>query len=128
MKIMKSFLAALLLSAVFVACSKDNDSPPPSFAIEGMWEGKIGTGSATPSGQYALKIKSGGGVERINSNGSATASGTWQLAGNNFTATYNYSNGTVVNVTGTIDKGQNKLTATWENNGGEEGSLYATKQ
>ena len=88
-----------------------------SFSIEGKWAGKIGTGAATPSGQYALNIKSGGVVERVNSSGNVTATGTWQMNGNNFTATYNYSNGTVVDVTGTIDKAKYKLTANWENIG-----------
>jgi|SRR5687767_2850857 len=128
MKIMKLFFMSLFLAAVFVACKKDNDNTPPPFAMEGLWEGKIGTGSVTPSGQYALKVKAGGVVERINSNGSVTASGSWQLNGNNFSATYNYSSGTIVNVTGNVDKGKNKMTATWKNNGNEEGSLYVDKQ
>ena len=128
MKIVKSLFMALVIAYAFGACSKDNDSTSPPFAIEGMWDGKIGTGTAAPSGQYALRIMAGGSIERINSSGTATASGNWQLAGNNFSATYNYSNGTVVNVVGIIDKGKNKLTATWENSGGEEGSLYANKQ
>ena len=128
MKIMKSLLMTLVIATALASCSKNNNDTTPPFSIEGTWEGKIGTGTAIPSGQYALKIKPGGGIERINSSGTATASGGWQLTGNNFTATYNYSNGTVVNLVGTIDKGKNKLTASWENNGGEEGSLYANKQ
>ncbi|MFC0774443.1 hypothetical protein [Terrimonas alba] len=126
MKIIKSLAVALLLTTSFVACKKDNTPPP--FTIEGKWEGKIGTGNATPSGQYALNIKSGGTIERVNSNGTITASGTWQLAGDNFSATYNYQNGTVVEVVALIDKGSKKLSGSWENNGGEEGSFYANKQ
>lgn len=124
---MKSLFAAILLTTAFAACSKNNDDTPPPFVMDGLWEGKIGTGSVTPSGQYALKIKPGGIVERVNSSNNVTASGTWQLNGSNFTATYNYSNGTIVSVTGTVDKGKNKLTATWENNGNEEGTLFANK-
>ncbi len=126
MKIVKSLVVALLVTSFFVACKKDNTPPP--FTIEGKWEGKIGTGNATPSGQYALNIKSDGVVERVNSNGTVTASGNWQLAGDNFSATYNYQNGTVVEVTAHMDKGSKKLSGSWENNGGEEGAFYANKQ
>lgn len=126
MKIMKSLIVALLVTSFFVACKKDNTPPP--FTIEGKWEGKIGNGNSTPSGQYALNIKSGGVVERVNSSGNVTASGTWQLAGSNFSATYNYQNGTVVEVTALVDKGSKKLSGNWENNGGEEGSFYANKE
>lgn len=126
MKILHGLLMALTLATTLVACSKD-DSPPP-FTIEGKWEGKIGSGSVPPSGQYALQIKAGGTIERIGSNGSVSASGTWALNGNNFVATYFYSNGTEVHVEGTIDKEKYKLTANWENNGGDEGTLYANKK
>ncbi len=76
MKILKSLSMALLLTLVFVACSKDKNDTPPAFSIEGKWFGKIGAGAAIPSGQYALNIKSGGVVERVNSIGNVTATGT----------------------------------------------------
>lgn len=127
MKIISLFVASLLITA-FVAFSKDNNETPAPFVIDGLWEGKIGTDAGTPSGQYALKFKSDGIVERINSSNTVTAFGTWQLEGNNFTATYNYSNGTIVNISGIINKKKNRLTATWENNGNEEGTLFANKK
>lgn len=126
MKILNGLLMALTLATTLVACSKGDGSPP--FSIEGKWEGKIGSGAVAPSGQYALHIKAGGTVERIGSNGSVSASGTWTLNGNSFAATYFYSNGTQVKVEGTIDQAKYKLTADWENNGGEEGTLYANKK
>lgn len=123
-----SLFAMLLLITAFFAFSKDKDNAPALFFIDGLWEGKIGNESGTPSGQYALNIKSDGSVERVNSGNTITAYGIWQLKGSTFTATYNYSNGTIVNVTGTVDKEKNKLTATWENNGNEEGTLFASKK
>ena len=125
MKIIGLF-AALLLVAAFVAF-KERDVTASTFTIDGLWEGKIGTDPGTPSGQYAVKIKSDGIIERVNSSNTVTAYGTWQLNGSNFAATYNYSNGTIVSITGTMDKDKNKLTATWENNGNEEGTLFANK-
>jgi len=125
---MKTLLASIFFTLTLPACSKNGDDAQPAFVISGLWEGKIGTGSVTPSGQYVLSIKPGGVIERVNTNKSVTATGNWQLSGNNFTATYNYSNGTVVNVTGTIDKEENKLIATWENNGNEQGTLFIHKQ
>ena len=127
MKIISLF-AALLLITTFVAFSNDKDHTPSLFVIDGLWEGKIGTESGTPSAQYVLNIKSDGSVERVNASNTITAYGTWQLKGSTFTATYNYSNGTIVNVTGIVDKEKNKLTATWENNGNEEGTLFASKK
>jgi hypothetical protein len=126
MKFLRTTIMALFITGAFVACSKDHDTP--AFSIEGSWSGKIGTGAASPSGQYALNIKKGGVIDRIGSTGSVSASGSWNLTGNNFTAIYFYANGTVVDVTGTLDKSNNKITATWENNGGEEGTLYVNKQ
>ena len=126
MKIVKAVFLALLLAVTFTACKKDNEEP---FIIEGLWEGKIGTGSASPSGQYALNIQKGGVIERISSNGQASAVGTWQLTGKNFSATYNFLSGTtVVNVTGTIDKSSYRLTGNWSNSGDEEGTFYVAKK
>lgn len=127
MKFLQTATIALFVSATFVACKKDNVIAP-SFKMEGTWDGKIGQNAEAPSGQYKLNIKTGGAIERISSNGSVSASGSWNMAGENFTAIYFYSNGTVVDVAGTVDKSKRKLTATWSNNGGEEGTLYVSKQ
>lgn len=125
---MKSLFAAILAITVFVAYSNKNEEIPRAFSMDGVWEGKIGTGMSTPAGQYSMLINSDGTLQRVNTSGSITASGTWELSGRRFTATYNYSNGTIVIITGTMDREKSKLTATWENNGNEEGSLFASKK
>ncbi len=128
MKILKSALVVLMLSAAFVACKKDDVQPQqPAFSIEGTWEGKIASGSAIPYGQYALNIKPGGGLQRVNKSGSVSASGTWQLSGNSFSGNYNYASGTVVTFSATVDKAQKKISGSWQNNGGEQGTFYVTK-
>jgi hypothetical protein len=125
MKFIKTAMVAMIITGALVSCSKNNDKP--AFTIEGSWSGKIGTGSATPSGQYSLNIKQGGTLERIGSNGTVSATGSWSLQGNAFTGIYFYSNGTVVDVTGTVDKGSSKITGNWSNNGNEEGTFYLNK-
>lgn len=126
MKFLRPALVVILATVAFTACKKDDIRP--SFSIEGSWVGKIGTGSASPSGQYALNIKADGTLERISSNGAVSATGAWNMQDNTFTGIYFYSSGTVVDVNGTVDKSNNKLTASWKNNGGEEGTLYVIKQ
>ena len=127
MKHLKGIAMALLLTATLVACKKDSEPAP--FTMIGKWVGKIGKGSNTPSGYYALNIKSNGTVERISSNGDVSATGTWALEGEAFTAVYTYpGSGGTVNVDATVEKAQNKLTGYWENTGDEEGTFYATRQ
>ena len=125
MKFLRTAIIALFITGAFTACKKDH--VVPAFSIEGSWTGKIGTGAATPSGQYALNIKKGGDLERIGANGTISASGAWNIQGNAFTGVYFYSNGTVVDITGTLDKVTNKITGTWSNNGNEEGTFYVNK-
>lgn len=123
---LKSASLCLLLSLVFVACKKSNDAP--SFNIEGYWEGKLGTGNATPNNYFGIKIKPGAVLERYNGNGTLSATGTWQLNGNTLTGTYTFTSGTIVTLTASVDKGQNKLSGTWKNSGEEEGLWNATKK
>ena len=125
MKFVRTAIVALFITGALVACKKDKDLP--TFTIEGSWTGKIGTGAASPNGQYALNIKNGGSLERIGANGTVSATGSWNLQGNTFTGIYFYSNGTVVDITGTLEKASNKITGTWSNNGNEEGTFYINK-
>lgn len=128
MKIAKTLLIGLVFSTLWMACKKDNDSVA-EFNIVGMWEGKIGSGSNTPSGQYALNIKSNGTVERISASGNVSATGTWQLNGTVFTATYTYpGTGGTATVDASVDKAKNKIDGMWENTGNEEGTFYLVKK
>jgi len=119
MKIFKLSIIALLLPLAFVACKKSDDKP---FTIEGIWEGKLGTGA------IGLNIKPGGNFERLNGNGEINATGTWQLQGNTFTATYSFNSGTIVNMTGVVDKSSNTITGTWKNDGNNQGVWNAAKK
>lgn len=128
MKLVKTLLAGIVFSTLLIACKKDNDTAPV-FSIHGLWEGKIGSGSSTPSGQYALNIKSNGTIERISSNGAVSATGTWQLDGVNLTATYTYpGNGGTVTITASVDKAKNKIDGYWENTGNEDGTFILSKK
>ena len=124
MKHVKSMALVLLVVVAGIACKKDNTDT--AFNIQGKWSGKIGNNADVPTGQFALNIKPGGGIERINSSGNALGTGTWALTGNNFTATYTLTSGTVVNLTATLDKGQNKLSGNWSNPS-EQGTWTVTK-
>ncbi|HEX5653510.1 MAG TPA: hypothetical protein VFX58_10575 [Chitinophagaceae bacterium] len=121
MKILRMTFLALVLSSLFMACNKDNDTTPP-FSIEGKWTGTTGNG-----GYFGMNIKPGGVLERISSSGSVSATGHWQLNGNALTGDYTFTSGTVVTMQATVDKSQNKLSGTWANNGGEQGTMSATK-
>ncbi len=127
MKFFKNVALAVLLTTVLFSCKKDNEEPA-AFTIEGVWQGKLGNGSATPTGFIGLNIKPGGILERTTSTGSVSATGTWQLNGTAFTGTYTFpGSGTIVNVNGILEKEAKKITGSWSNNGNEEGTWYATK-
>lgn len=127
MKRIATILSLALFTLSFTACKKDKDDK--GFVMEGIWEGKIGTGPAIPNSQYAIRLKPGGVIERINSGGTASATGTWQLNNKTFTALYTFtSGGTVVTLTGTFNEGLARISGTWVNDGGEEGSWHVTKE
>jgi opacity protein-like surface antigen len=125
MKNFRIIAVALLMTIGVISCKKDNDDAP-AFVMEGQWTGKLGTGSGTPASQFALNLKTGGVLERLNSSGSVTGTGSWSLTGNNFTASYTFSSGTVVNLTGNLEKASNKLDGSWTNSGAETGLWNAT--
>lgn len=123
MKFFKTAFLALLVSTAFIACDKDNDLKPSVFSVEGVWKGTTGNG-----GFFGLNIKPGGSLERISSTGEVSATGNWQLTDNTLSGNYHYiASGTDVTFTATIDKAKNELSGTWSNNGGEQGTMSATK-
>jgi hypothetical protein len=127
MKFTNRVLIVLFLSTVFISCSKSDKADPP-FIIEGEWIGKLGDGSAPPSGSLKWNIKTGGIIERVSSNGSISATGTWSLNGNTFNASYTFPNGGgTATFDGTVDKAKNKISGNWSNTGGEDGTYYVNK-
>ncbi|MET0464619.1 MAG: hypothetical protein ABW007_15745 [Chitinophagaceae bacterium] len=132
MKLVKFFAATILMAALVTSCSKDKkniEPPTPAFDITGLWQGKIGSGSAVPTGSFALEIKAGGKVDRL-SDGSVIGTGTWTLVGDVFKAEYTgKQNGVVVKISAKIDKIDNKLTnGTWKNDSDLDGTWYANKK
>ena len=55
MKFVKFAIVALLMPAIFVSCSKDNDDV--ASPVEGNWSGSYGYGIDPPSISYKLNIK-----------------------------------------------------------------------
>jgi hypothetical protein len=86
---------ALVMMISFSACKKD-ECPTPTYPVEGLWAGKYGNGTATPTSGYSMVVEAGGKVtvaDGDNITSSTKASGTWTLTGNVFKATYTYSGG-----------------------------------
>lgn len=94
--------------ASFTSCSK-KDCPAPTYPVEGLWIGKYGNGSATPTNGYSMVVEPGGRLTVADGDNITTSSkgyGTWTLTGNVFTATYTYSGGSTYSIK-----------ADWSNNG-----------
>lgn len=90
--VLASAMCVLFLSASFTSCKKD--TTPPTYPAEGLWVGKYGSGTATPSNGFSMVVESGGKVtvaDGDNITSSSKASGTWTLTGGVFQATYTYS-------------------------------------
>ena len=86
-------LAAVTMMVFFSSCKKD-EVDPPVYPVEGLWVGKYGAGTSTPTAGFSMVVESGGKVtvaDCDNITNSAKATGTWALAGNVFTATYTYT-------------------------------------
>lgn len=88
-------IAAFSLSLLFASCKKD-EVVPPVYPIQGLWVGKYGSGTNTPTSGYSMVVEAGGKVtvaDGDNITSSSKATGTWVLTGNVFTATYTYTGG-----------------------------------
>lgn len=85
----------MTLVLTFSSCKKD-DCPAPTYPVEGLWVGKYGSGTNTPTSGYSMVVEAGGRItvaDGDNITASTRAFGTWTLTGNVFTATYTYSPG-----------------------------------
>jgi hypothetical protein len=94
-KVLRTSAALLLAITLFSACKK-SDPVAPTYPVEGLWVGKYGSGTATPSSGFSMVVEAGGKVtvaDGDNITSSAKAPGTWTLTGNVFKATYTYTGG-----------------------------------
>ncbi|HEV8285433.1 MAG TPA: hypothetical protein VGQ09_14045 [Chitinophagaceae bacterium] len=133
MKILKFALVALLFSTAFVACKKDHDQKSSSASVEGVYAGKYGFGTDTPTESFKFAVKPNGVFQELSvNNGNPTGQGTYTLNGNTITATYNmlWSPYNQYSVKGTFDPSTGKMVGTWgyDNNPADGGKMDMTKQ
>lgn len=123
---MKSFLTKLVaifsLVVFSFACSKDDTTastpiPTITYQIQGLYSGKYGNGTATPSSGYSMVVEDGGKVtvaDGATLTGSSLATGTYTLVNNVFKATYTYSGGSTFSIQANYSPITGKLSSgTW---------------
>jgi hypothetical protein len=86
-------------------------------AVVGIWTGKYGSGSATPTANYRFILYAGGALQ-VDIDGtsawSTNAKGTWSQSGAVVTGTYTYYfGGSTFSFSGTVSG--NAMTGTWGN-------------
>jgi hypothetical protein len=122
MKFVRTTIFALLVAVSFTACKKDNDVKAP-FTIEGLWEGNTNGG-----GYFGINVVAGGTLERLNGSGSVVATGHWELNGTTLSGDYHFPvSDTEVTFSAEINSNLETLSGTWSNDGGELGTMTATK-
>ena len=132
MRILKSFIIALVAATALVACNKEKSDPQPALDVVGNYGGLYGFGSDTPDTEMKIAINPGGIFQEIGVNsGAPTGEGTWQLNGNSLTATYTmlFAPFNVYSVSATFDPATGKLVGTWgyDNNPSDGGKLEMNK-
>ena len=76
MKILKSVIAAFVITTILFACKKDSDTTGSS--IEGTYSGKYGYGVDNPSYAFKFRINSGGSFQELSTTtGNPTGQGSW---------------------------------------------------
>lgn len=122
MKFVRTAFIALLVSASFASCKKEKTKAP--FTIEGLWEGNTDGG-----GYFGINVNPGGDLERLNTYGNVAATGSWELNGNTLSGDYYFpSSNTIVTFSAEINTKEQTLSGTWTNDGGEIGTMTASKQ
>ena len=94
-----SFILILFIGIFTVACTKK--TVDPTYPIEGLWVGKYGTGTATPTNGFSMVVESDGKVTVADGSSitsSSKASGTWTLVDNVFKATFTYTGGNTFSI------------------------------
>jgi hypothetical protein len=122
MKTIQFFLTFCLAAFLFTACSKDNDSG--NAAMQGIWQGKWGSGSQTPTNFFQFKMESNGQLQRLDEQNQVIATGTWSVNGIEFECTYTHNDGQVHRIAGLYTDFDNTIIGTWgyhpsKVNGGE---------
>ncbi len=107
----KGVAAVLLVSTFFASCTKEKSTVLP-VKIEGTWEGKFGYGPDQKEYLYALHIRPGGILERMDSSGNVTGSGVWEMSDKIFSGIYN-TNGSIFSLLAAFDDRQGKLMGNW---------------
>lgn len=133
MKILQWILTSLFGLFLLTSCKKDKaEVNIPAAEVAGVYLGKYGTGSNTPSSFYSFSIYADGTMQEINSNGQVVGTGTWTINGNVFRASYHYLFPLTAYfvATGTYDATSKKITGTWGYGSSESdgGKWHMTKQ
>jgi len=131
MKILKSVIAAFVITTILFACKKDSDNT--GSAVEGTYSGKYGYGVDNPSYAFKFRINSGGSFQELSTTtGNPTGQGTWQLNGSVLTATYTmlFSPYSVYSISASYNSSTKKLAGSWgyDNNPNDGGKIDMTKQ
>lgn len=112
MKTMRIFLTICIAAVLFTACKKDNDGDGAS--MQGIWQGKWGSGSQDPLYFLKFKMESNGQLQRLNEQGEVIANGTWTLNGIEFECTYTHTgDGQVHKIGGLYTDFDGTIVGTW---------------
>ena len=129
MKKVFSILTVVVLSVIMMSCSKDKDAvQTPAYVVEGKYSGQIKATGQILGSQFAMQIKSGGALQRVEASGAVTANGSWSLSGTTFTGYYENTTGVKVTLEGSLNKEQRKISGDWSSTNGNTGTFYATKE
>lgn len=125
----------MLISAAFLACSKNEDIVPeviksespvadPASAINGFWAGKYYGATKSIPVYLGFDIKSSGKLDVLNTAKDVIGSGDWTLNGTAFKAVYTISSsGTTYSLAADHYRAADKFIGTWgyggsDSNGG----------
>lgn len=111
MKTIQIFLTICLAATLFSACKKDNT--PGGHSMQGVWEGKWGSGDEAPQYFFKFKMESNGQLQRLDEQDQVIANGTWDLNGIEFECSYTHSNGQVHKIGGLYTDFDETIAGTW---------------
>ena len=127
MKFLKIASAAMIVSLVFIACTKEKDmitqqskeTPQnvPASPVQGIWTGQsYGVEKSIPV-YLEFNIKPDGTMDVLNEAKKITGTGGWLLTGKNFNAAYTvFASGNGYSFAAELNNLQNNLNGTWGHN------------